>query len=131
LSRRIAASLVVFTGLAGLAGFGALSGCGEDKPLGFDPVAYCEAIAKPAVELDAKAMIDGDQQALQDAEALYESLKALAPPDLYDEWSLILGELDAMMKAAGGSVPVEDVNYQAFTDAFTAIELDKHERCAQ
>jgi hypothetical protein len=131
LNRRIAASLMALTGLAGLAGLGALSGCGEDKPLGFSSEAYCEAIAKPAVQLDAKAMIDGDEKALADAKTLYESLKALGPPSLSDEWALILSELDSMIKAAGGAIPVEDVDYQAFTDAFTTIEMDKHDRCAQ
>jgi hypothetical protein len=108
----------------------ALAGCGQGSDE-FDSEAYCDAIAAPDVQLDAKAMIDGDEQALKDAQSVYQSLKDLGPPELSSDWSLIVRELGSMVKAAGGSVPVEEVDYQAFTDAFTAIELDKHDRCGK
>ncbi|MDR1635292.1 MAG: hypothetical protein LBS27_10325 [Bifidobacteriaceae bacterium] len=117
--------------LAPLCGLALLAGCGRDAPPGFDSEAYCQAIAKPAVELNAKAMIEGDEQALKDAESVYENLQALAPASLDDEWTVILRELGSMIDAASGSISAEDVDAQAFTDAFTAIEMDKRERCLQ
>jgi hypothetical protein len=120
--------MVTVLGLAGLAGLASVTGCGHSDRK-FDSEAYCQAIATPGIHLDAKALIDGDEEALADAQTLYQELKALAPPRLADEWSVILRELESMVAAAGGSMPVEDVDYQAFTEAFTRIEQDKRDRC--
>ncbi|MDR0594742.1 MAG: hypothetical protein LBG60_16150, partial [Bifidobacteriaceae bacterium] len=105
-----------------------LDGC-EPEVVEFDSEIYCSAIAQPQVQLDSKAMIDGDEQALNDAKKLYEDLKQLAPDELADEWSLIVKDLESMIKAASGATSAESVDYQAFTDAFKAIELDKRDRC--
>ncbi|MDR2348442.1 MAG: hypothetical protein LBD90_07505, partial [Bifidobacteriaceae bacterium] len=109
---------------------GALAGCAPE-PTGFDSETYCRAIAVDGVELDAKALIDGDEQALKDAEAVYQRLMELAPGELADEWALVLRDLEAMISVASGAVAPSDVDRQPFIDAFTAIEMDKHDRCGR
>jgi hypothetical protein len=107
----------------------ALTGACAQKPTGFDSEAYCQAIAEPGVELDSKAMIEGDEQALADAKGVYERLKELGPAELADEWQRVLTDLDSMIAVASGTASADDVDRQPFTDAFAAIEMDKHERC--
>ncbi|MDR0625965.1 MAG: hypothetical protein LBG11_01685, partial [Bifidobacteriaceae bacterium] len=94
-----------------------LDGCGpKPDPDEFDVGAYCQAIAEPEVQLDASKMIDGDEQALEDAKSVYLGLKKLAPPELSDEWTLIIRDLESMLEAARGSTKPSDVDYPAFTD---------------
>jgi hypothetical protein len=106
---------------------GVLAGCGGKD--GFDSEAYCAAIVEPGVTLDAKALIEGDKATLDQARRLYTSIRDQAPEELVDEWDLLIRELESMSQTARGDRAVEDSNYEAFSEAFAAIELDKHDRC--
>jgi hypothetical protein len=121
---RPTAAVAAVLALAAVAGLGA---CGKDE--GFDSEAYCAAIANPGPVLDAKALIDGDEATLQTATELYASIASQAPPELKDDWSVLVDGLDSMLQAARGERDVTDSNHDAFTDAFTVIQQDKHERC--
>ncbi|MDR0365607.1 MAG: hypothetical protein LBH68_02075 [Bifidobacteriaceae bacterium] len=91
--------------------------------------AYCDAIAKPSIQLDSAALIEGDETALEDAHTLYAEIAALAPADMAAPWQVVQKELDSMLKAARGDIAVADVDYQGFNEAVVTIESDRRERC--
>jgi hypothetical protein len=113
-------------GVAVAAGAG-LAGCAEST--GFDSDAYCAALAQEAKTVDGTAMLDGDPDALEAARAVYADLQALAPPELTAQWALMVRDLDEMVSAARGGTKASDVDYMGFSDAFTAIEQDRRQRC--
>jgi hypothetical protein len=106
----------------------AAGGCGVGGGE-FDSEPYCQLIADPGVRLDSKALIDGDKGELRQARSLYRKLRDKGPPELREQWNLIVRDLDSIAEAASGSVSAEEVDYEAFADAFAAIEEDKHDRC--
>ncbi|MDR1118537.1 MAG: hypothetical protein LBL01_04495 [Bifidobacteriaceae bacterium] len=104
------------------------AGCGGGDE-GFDSEAYCEAIRAPGVTLDAKALIEGDAATVEAAKEVYTAIRAKAPPALRDEWGVLVDDMDGVLQAARGDRDVTDSNYDAYSEAFTVIEQDKHNRC--
>ncbi|MDR2113958.1 MAG: hypothetical protein LBO75_01625 [Bifidobacteriaceae bacterium] len=106
---------------------GLLGGCSSSKS--FDSKSYCKALGVPETTFDTKALIDGDKEALEQATALYTEIGAQAPDSLKDDWDLMVRQLKSMLQAARGEVAVADVDYEAFSAAFTQVKDDQQKRC--
>ena len=112
-------------GLA-LTGVLVLAGCGNGE--GFSRHAYCAALAAEA-GLDTKKLVDGDSEELAKAQQVYQKLQALAPPQLTDEWAVVVDGLEAMLEAARTGLPSSQVDQSAFSSALGTIDMDRIERC--
>jgi hypothetical protein len=110
---------------AALACAAVLAACGEDKPT---DQTYCEALATAAVS-DASALMEGDKAALDEALESYQKLRDLAPSTTTKQWALIVRDLESMLEAARGGIPVSETDYPGFRDALAEIEADIATRC--
>jgi len=105
-----------------------LEGCSQDQ--GFSRQAYCAALAaNPG--LDTKKLVDGDPAELAKASEAYTELQELAPPQLSEDWALVVAGLEAMLVAAGGGQPVDHSDQADFSAALGAIDKDRLERCPE
>jgi len=116
------------TGTLILTGGLCLAGCNSQQ--GFSRQAYCAAL-QASTDLDTKQLVDGDPDQLAKAEETYLHLQSLAPPQLADEWALVVAGLDAMLEAARGGRPINQTDHTAFSAALGLIDMDRLERCPE
>jgi len=116
------------TGTLLLAGGLGLAGCQSNQ--GFSRQAYCAALAA-GTGLDTKKLVDGNPDELAKAQETYLELQSLAPPQLSEEWALVVAGLENMLEAARGGLPISQSDHTAFSTALGAIDFDRLERCPE
>jgi hypothetical protein len=119
-ARAIALTFALLGGATGLAG------CNQDGPQ--DDQAYCTTL-KADPGFDAAELIDGSAEELGEALKTYKRLQELAPSGVSRAWSTVVRDLESMLDAARGAVPVDQTDYPGFAEAVTLIDQDFTTRC--